>query len=70
IIVEPLPEEQSSLTPKVNAPLQEPNVSQEQDKPAATEAPPAPIKAPESKPDAKPNDGAEPQPKIETEGIK
>lgn len=45
IIVEPLPEEQSSPTP-------------------------APIKAPESKLEAKPNDGAEPQPKVETEGIK
>lgn len=72
MIVEPLPEEQDSPTPEVNAPLQEPNVSQEQAKSAVTEAPPAPIKAPEleSKPEAKPNDGAEPQPKVETEGIK
>jgi len=72
MIVEPLPEEQGSPTPEVNAPLQEPNVSQEQDKSAVTEVPHAPIKAPELelKPESKPNDGAEPQPKVETEGIK
>lgn len=70
VIVEPLPEGQGSQPPELNTP-QEPNLSEEQAKPAVTEVPAAPIIAPvlESKPGAKPNDGAESQPKVETKGI-